>query len=76
MIYEVLTEDKYLGDVIATDGRNIKNIKSRISKGKGIVTKILTMLEGIPFGKHYFPNRLETFIISCWSVALFYGIVY
>ena len=32
----------------------MKNIKARISKGKGIVTKILTMLEGIPFGKHHF----------------------
>ena len=53
-LMEEKTEEKYLGDVIATDGRNIKSIKSRISKGKGIVTKILTMLEGIPFGKHYF----------------------
>ena len=53
-LMEEKTEEKYLGDVIATDGRNIKNIKARISKGKGIVTKILEMLEGIPFGKHYF----------------------
>ena len=47
-------EEKYLGDVIATDGRNFKNIKARIAKGTGIVNKILTMLDGIPFGKHYF----------------------
>jgi hypothetical protein len=43
-----------LDDVISNDGRNIKDIKARIAKGKGIVTKILTMLEGNPFGKHYF----------------------
>ena len=48
------TEEKYLGDVISTDGRNIKNIKARISKGTGISNKILTLLDGIPFGRHYF----------------------
>ena len=47
-------EEKYLGDIISNDGRNIKNIKARVSKGKGINSKILTMLEGIPFGNFYF----------------------
>ena len=47
-------EEKYLGDVISTDGRNLKNIKARIAKGKGIANKIITMLDDIPFGKHYF----------------------
>ena len=47
-------EEKYLGDLISVDGRNIKNIKARIAKGTGIVTKILAMLEGIPLGKQYF----------------------
>ena len=54
LLMEEKDEEKYLGDVISTDGRNIKNIKARIAKGKGIVSKILTMLDGIPFGKHYF----------------------
>ena len=48
------SEEKYLGDIISIDGLNMKNIKARISKGKGIVNNILTMLEGIPFGRHYF----------------------
>ena len=47
-------KNKYLGDIISNDGRNIKNIKARVSKGKGINSKILTMLEGIPFGNFYF----------------------
>ena len=47
-------EEKYLGDVISTDGRNLKNIKARIAKGKGIANTIITMLDDIPFGKHYF----------------------
>ena len=47
-------EERYLGDVISIDGRNIKNIKARIAKGTGIVRNIITILDGIPFGKHYF----------------------
>ena len=41
---EEKNEEKYLGDIISNDGRNIKNIKARVSKGKGINSKILTML--------------------------------
>ena len=51
---EVKMEEKYLGDVISTDGRNIKNVKARVAKGIGIVSKILSILEGIPFGQFYF----------------------
>jgi hypothetical protein len=47
-------EEKYLGDVISTDERTLKNIKARIAKGKGIANKIITMLDNIQFGKHYF----------------------
>ena len=47
-------EEKYLGDIISHDGRNIKNIKARVNKGTGIVNNIMTKLEGIPFGKYYF----------------------
>ena len=53
-IMEEKTEEKYLGDVISTDGRNIKNVKARVAKGKGIVNRIVTILDGIPFGKFYF----------------------
>ena len=53
-LMEEKEEDKYLGDVISKDGKNIKNIKARIAKGTGIVNKILTILDGIHFGKHFF----------------------
>ena len=53
-LMEEKDDEKYLGDVISNDGRNLKNIKARIAKGKGIVSKIMTILEGIPFGNHYF----------------------
>ena len=47
-------DEKYLGDIIAKDGRNVKNIKARVNKGKGIVKRIMDILEVIPFGKLYF----------------------
>ena len=53
-IMEEKEDEKYLGDVISKDGRNLKNIKARVNKGKGIVKKIQNILEGIPFGKLYY----------------------
>ena len=53
-VMEEKDEEKYLGDLISTDGRNIKNVKARVAKGKGIVSKILSILDGIPFGDFYF----------------------
>ena len=53
-VMEETENEKYLGDVISKDGRNLKNIQARVNKGVGIVKKILTMLDGIPFGKFYF----------------------
>ena len=47
-------EEKYLGVLISNDGRNLKNIKARVARGIGIVKRILTILDTIPFGKHYF----------------------
>ena len=51
---QLKTEEKYLGDIISSDGKNLKNIQERVNKGKGIVRNILNMLEGIPFGKYFF----------------------
>ena len=36
-VMEGKLEEKYLGDVISKDGRNIKNIQVRVNTGKGIV---------------------------------------
>ena len=51
---EQKNEERYLGDLISIDGRNMKNIRARINKGFGIVNRILMMLNGIPFGRQYF----------------------
>ena len=47
-------EEKYFGEIISKDGRNLKNIKARICKRKGIVRKIMAILESILFGNHIF----------------------
>ena len=48
-IMEEKESEKYLGDVISKDGRNLKNIKSRVNKGKGIVKRIVDILENMLF---------------------------
>ena len=53
-VMEEVNNEKYLGHVLSNDGRNISNIKARVNKGTGIVKKILTMLDGIPFENFYF----------------------
>ena len=69
-------EDTYLGDIISSDGRNQSNIKSRVGKGLGKINDIMTMLEKVTFGEHYFSTaillRESTFLNSvlgsaeCW----------
>ena len=51
---EEKVEERYLGDIIANDGKNMKNFKVRVTKAIGIIRNIMTRLEGIPFGKYYF----------------------
>ena len=51
---EEKSDEKYLGDVISTDGKNIKNVKARVAKGKGIANRIISIIDGIPFGDFYF----------------------
>ena len=47
-----VTEETYLGDIISSDGKKQKNIKQRVSKGLGIMTEILNLLDLISFGPY------------------------
>ena len=49
-----VSEDVYLGDIISNDGKNTKNVKSRISKGLGIINQIFNILDNVSFGSHFF----------------------
>ena len=46
-------EEKYLGDILTSDGSNAKNIKARQAKGFGIVDRISSMLEDIYVGPFF-----------------------
>ena len=51
-----VVDEKYLGDIISSDGKNSKNILARSNRGTGVVNQIVSMLEDICFGKYFFPN--------------------
>ena len=47
---ECVKSDTYLGDIISFDGSNTENIRKRISKGTGIISKIRNILECVSLG--------------------------
>ena len=49
-----VSQETYLGDILSSNGKNTKNIKSRISKGIGIISQIFNLLEVLNFGPYYF----------------------
>ena len=70
-------EEKYLGDILSQDGSNRANIEARVNKGKGIVMRIMSILNSIPFGKLYYEvaillrNTLLVSSVLCNSEAWF-----
>ena len=51
---EEVSEEKYLGDILTVDGRNIKNIMARKNKSIGSKNQIMGILREVYFGKYYF----------------------
>ena len=49
-----VSEDKYLGDILSSDGKNTKNIQDRFSKGNGIISKIFSIIDTLCFGPYMF----------------------
>ena len=52
-------KEKYLGDQVASDCTNKENIDMRKSKGLGIVSLILTILDTICLGGYYFESAMS-----------------
>ena len=46
--------ERYLGDIIDSSGKNNNNIENRIKMGHGKIKQILDYLDDICFGKHHF----------------------
>ena len=42
-----VSSEKYIGDILSSDGRNFKNISSRKNKGTGVVTRIMEKLNDV-----------------------------
>ena len=47
-------EEKYLGDIISTNGSNLKNVLSRKDKAVGVIKQIESILNDICFGSFHF----------------------
>ena len=64
---DTVKHEKYLGDIIAVDGKTKKNILARRSKGIGIVNQVITILDGTCYGPHVFQVGLlfrKSFLIN------------
>ena len=55
---DLMEHEKYLGDIVSTDGKNKENILARKDKSKGIIKQIGTILEDICFGPFQFEVAL------------------
>ena len=49
-----IDEEKYLRQIISSDGKNTKHISKMRNKGIGVQNKVIQMLETMPGGKFYF----------------------
>ena len=53
-VIETVTSDKYLGDIISSDGRNTLNIQERKRRGLVAVNQISEMLSDLCLGQYHF----------------------
>ena len=54
VMMEKVHQDKYLGDIIAADGTNERNIQARKEKGFGNIDQIMNIFRDYSFGPYYF----------------------
>ena len=54
LMMDSVDNEKYLGDIIAADGSNTKNLQKRKSKGESAVSQIMSILQNTCFGPYYF----------------------
>ena len=52
------SSEKYLSDIISGNGKIDENIEARVGKGIGSTNSIISLVEEISFGEHYFEMAL------------------
>ena len=52
-------KEKYLGDIISSDGKIQQTIENRKTKGHGAISEIKSILEEIPFGKYKYEVAMK-----------------
>jgi hypothetical protein len=52
-------KEKYLGDIIDTNGNIQSTIDNRIKKGNGIISEISSIIEEFPLGKYKLPAAMK-----------------
>ena len=60
--------DKYLGDILSSDGTNDATLRDRKGKAIGCMNNIMSILDTISFGHHYFSILItlrESMFINC-----------
>ena len=65
---ESVFKDKYLGDVLSADGTNDATLRDRKGKAIGCMNNIMSILDTISFGHHYFSILItlrESMFINC-----------
>ena len=67
----VAFEEKYVGDIISSDGKHSKNIASRRLKGIGICNEISAILDTLFLGPYHFQIALLFRQVMLHSVLLF-----
>jgi hypothetical protein len=61
-------KEKYLGDILTTDGKVNENVEERKAKGMGAANQILSILQEISFGYSFFEMAMlfrTSIIINC-----------
>ena len=46
--------EKYLGQIVSSDGSNVKNVTNLSNKGKGMVNTVTSIMNRMPGGKFHF----------------------
>ena len=65
---ETVLTDKYLGDFLSSNGTNDATLQDRKGKAIGCMNNIISILDTISFGHHYFNILIllrESMFINC-----------